>query len=57
MLPGRQEDCFEVWFFRNLNHNPDFPEFGAIDHKYFFDGKKFRISDDRLKLLPKRNNK
>ena len=31
---------FEVWFFRNLNHNLDFPELGSHDHKYFFDWKK-----------------
>ena len=40
MLPGRQEDYFEVWFFWNLNLNPDFPEFGSHDHKYFFEWKK-----------------
>ena len=40
MLPGRQEDFFEVWFFRNLNHNPDFSEFGSLDHKYFFEWEK-----------------
>jgi len=57
MLPGGQEDCFEVWFFRNLNHNPDFPEFGSLDQKKFLSGKKFYIFKDQLKLLSKRNNK